>query len=256
MAAAGFKEIALTGVHLGSYGRDLQPPSSLIEMLCALDDWSAKADPLRAEAVAERSDLLFRISSLEPMDCSRAVVDLVASSDRFAPHFHLPLQHASNRVLAAMRRPYTIEYYASLVDDIRARIPGASIGSDVIVGFPGETDEDVDRLADYLERSPLTHLHVFPYSDRPGTPASAMTAKVSGLVVRERGRRIREIGRVLSERFRDSQVGTTHRALTLESGSLAVTTNYLKVRIPPGRARNEWVRVRLTSHNDGELLCG
>ena len=190
------------------------------------------------------------------MDCSRAIVDLVATSDRFAPHFHLPLQHASNRVLAAMRRPYTIEYYSALVDEIRARVAGASIGSDIIVGFPGETDEDFERLVDYLERSPLTHIHVFPYSDRPGTRASAMTGKVSGLVIRERGRRVRDIGRVLADRFRASQVGTTHLALTLEDGSHAVTGNYLKVRIPPGRERNEWVRVRLTSDDDGELLGG
>ena len=238
--AAGFKEIALTGVHLGSYGRDLRPACSLIDLLRTLDF----------------SNILFRISSLEPMDCSREVVDLVASSDRFAPHFHLPLQHASNRVLSAMRRPYTIDYYASLVDDIRARIPTASIGSDLIVGFPGETEDDFEQLVDYLERSPLTHVHVFPYSDRPGTPASAMTDKVNGVVVRERGRRIRAIGQRLIQRFRDSLVGTTHRALTLEDGTLAVTGNYVKVRIPPGRARNEWVRVRLTSQDDGELLSG
>jgi threonylcarbamoyladenosine tRNA methylthiotransferase MtaB len=249
VALAGFKEIALTGVHLGSYGRDLQPASSLIELLRALDAGSVRLQ-------TEGRGLLFRISSLEPMDCSRAIVDLVATSDRFAPHFHLPLQHASNRVLASMRRPYTIEYYSALVDEIRARVAGASIGSDIIVGFPGETDEDFELLVDYLERSPLTHIHVFPYSDRPGTRASAMTGKVSGLVVRERGRRVRDIGRVLADRFRASQVGTTHRALTLEDGSHAVTGNYLKVRIPPGRERNEWVRVRLTSHDDGELLRG
>jgi threonylcarbamoyladenosine tRNA methylthiotransferase MtaB len=246
VTAAGFKEIALTGVHLGSYGRDLQPHSSLIELLVDLER-SAKAS-------AER--LLFRISSLEPMDCSREIVDLVAGSDRFAPHFHLPLQHASDRVLAAMRRPYTIDYYASLVDDIRARIPNASIGSDIIVGFPGETDEDFEQLAAYLERSPLTHIHAFPYSDRPGTAATAMTGKVNGVVVRERGQRIRDIGRALTARFRDSQVGTTHRALTLEDGTLVVTGNYLKVRIPAGRSRNEWVQVTLTSHDDGELLGG
>src|SRR4029079_4444257 len=127
-------------------------------------------------------------SSLEPMDCSREIVDLVARSDSFAPHFHLPLQHASDRVLAGMRRPYTVDYYASLVDDIRARVPQASIGSDIIVGFPGETDEDFDQLTAYLERSPLTHIHAFPYSDRPGTAATAMTGKVNGVVVRERGR--------------------------------------------------------------------
>jgi threonylcarbamoyladenosine tRNA methylthiotransferase MtaB len=255
VTAAGFKEIALTGVHLGSYGRDLKPRSSLIDLLRALDDEVLGSGSVLLQPDRDPS-ILFRISSLEPMDCSREVVDLVAASDRFAPHFHLPLQHASNRVLAAMRRPYTIEYYATLVDDIRARIPNASIGSDIIVGFPGETDDDFEQLARYLERSPVTHIHVFPYSDRPGTAASAMTHKVNGVVVRERGRRIREIGRVLSERFRDSQVGTTHRALTLDDGTLAVTGNYVKVRIPPGQARNEWVRVRLTSQDHGELLGG
>jgi threonylcarbamoyladenosine tRNA methylthiotransferase MtaB len=246
VTAAGFKEIALTGVHLGSYGRDLEPRSSLTDLLHSLDRG--------AKALAERSDVLFRISSLEPMDCSREIVDLVASSPRFAPHFHLPLQHASDRVLAAMRRPYTIEYYAALVDDIRARIPNASIGSDIIVGFPGETDDDFDQLAAYLERSPLTHIHVFPYSDRPGTPASAMAGKPDGVVVRERGRRIREIGRVLTAQFRDSQVGTTHRALTIEDGTLAVTGNYLKVAIPPGRTRNEWVFLRV--YRAGDQLAG
>jgi threonylcarbamoyladenosine tRNA methylthiotransferase MtaB len=251
VAAAGFKEIALTGVHLGSYGRDLTPHWSLIDLLRAID---RSTDPSTASTVADGT--LFRISSLEPMDCTREIVDLIVGSDRFAPHFHLPLQHASNRILAAMRRPYTVEYYASLVDDIRARIPHASIGSDVIVGFPGETEDDFERLATYLEQSPLTHLHVFPYSDRPGTPASQMGSRVSGAEIRDRGRRVRAIGQRLATRFRDSQVGTSHRALTLEDGRVAVTGNYLKLRIPPGRPRNTWVRVRMTSHHDGELLAG
>ena len=241
---AGFKEIALTGVHLGSYGRDLASPSSLAALLRALDDCAAAAD------------VLFRISSLEPMDCRPEIVDLVAASPRFAPHFHLPLQHASDRILAAMRRPYTVDRYANLVDSIRARIPGASIGSDVIVGFPSEADADFEALAGYLASSPLTHVHVFPYSDRPGTPASAMPGKVPGGVVRERARRIRDTSQQLSARFLASQVGTAHRALTLEDGTLAVTGNYLKVRIPPGRARNEWVRVRVASEHHGELLGG
>jgi len=232
---AGFKEIALTGVHLGSYGRDLPQPASLVGLLRALD----------RSADARRGTVLFRISSLEPMDCTREVIDLVAASERFAPHFHLPLQHASNHILAAMRRPYAIEYYAALVDDIRARIPNASIGSDIIVGFPGETDGDFEQLASYLERSPLTHLHVFPYSDRPGTTAAAMPGKVHGAVIRDRARRIRDIGAVLTTRFRHAQLGTVHRALTLDDGSIAVTGNYLKSQIPPGRSRNEWVRVRI-----------
>ncbi len=189
VAASGFKEIALTGVHLGSYGRDLTPATSLIELLRALDDVGRSAT-----LSGSRSQVLFRISSLEPMDCTREIVDLVAGSPSFAPHFHLPLQHASNRVLSAMRRPYTLEYYSALVDDIRARLPQASIGSDIIVGFPGETDDDVEQLLSYLETSPLTHLHVFPYSDRPGTAASLMNGKVQGAAIRERGRKVREIG--------------------------------------------------------------
>jgi threonylcarbamoyladenosine tRNA methylthiotransferase MtaB len=239
---AGFKEIALTGVHLGSYGRDLAPQASLIELLTAI------ASRYR------RSATLFRVSSLEPMDCTPGIVRAIAEHDCFAPHFHLPLQHASNAVLAAMRRPYTIEQYSSLVDDIRSRLPHAAIGSDVIVGFPGETDEHFDALASYLEGSPLTHVHVFPYSDRPGTAASTMSGRPHGSVVRERAARIRAISAGLAARFRTSQHGVEHRALTLEDGSLAVTANYLKLRIPPGRRRNEWIRVRVADDHTADVL--
>jgi threonylcarbamoyladenosine tRNA methylthiotransferase MtaB len=241
VTGAGFKEVVLTGVHLGSYGRDLAPPSCLTALLRRLGDQTTAAR--------------FRISSLEPMDCTREIVDLVAGSDLFAPHFHLPLQHASLRILAAMRRPYSIAQFDALARDIRRRLPHASIGSDLIVGFPGETETDFDELVSYLDGSPLTHLHVFPYSDRPGTAASTMGHKVPGALIRDRAGRVREIGHRLTTRFRDSQVGTSHRALTLEDGTLALTGNYLKVRIPPGRPRNEWVRVRLTSHQHAEI-CG
>lgn len=271
VVAAGFKEIVLTGVHLGSYGRDLTPPISLADLLARLAGHASVTAPgvppplapARGRGPAARPSgpslgpqAIFRVSSLEPMDCTPDVVNLVATNSCFAAHFHLPLQHASNRVLAAMRRPYPIERYAALVDDIRARIPGAAIGSDVIVGFPGETDEEFERLATYLGSSPLTHVHVFPYSDRPGTAASGLAGAVPGTVIRERARRIREISARLTAGFRDREVGTVHRALTLEDGSLAVTGNYLKLRIPVGRPRNEWVRVRVASHHEGELLGG
>lgn len=246
VTAAGFREVVLTGVHLGSYGRDLTPTASLYGLLRALAAFSSVRD--RAARV------LFRISSLEPMDCSREVVALVAEHRCFASHFHLPLQHASNRVLDAMRRPYTVEQYAELVDGIRARVPDASIGSDIIVGFPGETDEDFRQLAFYLEGSPLTHVHVFPYSDRSGTTASAMTGKVPGTTIRERARRLRGISEQLAARFRASQIGTVQQGLTLEDGSLVVTSNYLKVRIASGRARNEWVNVRIATAEEGVLL--
>jgi threonylcarbamoyladenosine tRNA methylthiotransferase MtaB len=240
--AAGFKEVALTGVHLGSYGRDLAPARSLENLM---------------DTLAERFlSVLFRISSLEPMDCSERLVECVATKACFAPHFHLPLQHASDRLLASMSRPYTIDHYSDLVSGIRRRLPDAAIGSDVIVGFPGESDSDFRELVAYLERSPLTHLHVFPYSDRPGTAASVMTGKVHGSVVRERAQMIRSISANLAMRFKDSQVGRSHRALTLDDGSAVVTGNYLKLRIPPGHGRNEWVNVRVASHLDGELLSG
>jgi threonylcarbamoyladenosine tRNA methylthiotransferase MtaB len=242
IADAGFKEIALTGVHLGSYGRDLSPHSSLLELLAAL--------------AAMDKDVLFRISSLEPMDCSRHIVDLVASSGSFAPHFHLPLQHASGRMLSAMSRPYTIGYYADLVEHVRRRLPAASIGSDVIVGFPGEADGDFEELVTYLESSPLTHLHVFPYSDRPGTRAAAMSGAVPGPIIRQRSAAIRAISQRLTARFNQAQIGTIRPGLTLEDGSLVVTDNYMKLRVGPGRSRNEWVRVRVVSDHDGELLAG
>ena len=241
ISAAGFKEIVLTGVHLGSYGRDLSPASSLVALLGALDGDSARG-------------VQFRISSLEPMDCSREIVELVADGC-FAPHFHLPLQHASDGMLATMCRPYTIAYYEALVDFIRGRIPHASIGSDVIVGFPGETDGDFARLLAYLECSPLTHVHVFPYSDRPGTAATSMSGKVPGAVVRERGRRVREVAARLAERFRQSQIGSVRPGLTLDDGSSVVTDNYLKLRIPAGRPRNERVRVLIRSPHEGELVA-
>jgi threonylcarbamoyladenosine tRNA methylthiotransferase MtaB len=229
VAAAGFKEVTVAGVHLGSYGRDLTPPSSLLALLRALD--------------AMEGDVTFRISSLEPMDCTPEIVDLMSGSGRFLPHFHLPLQHASDRILAAMRRPYTLDAYRGLVDGVAARLPHASIGSDMIAGFPGETDADFAANLAYLPSSPLTHLHVFPYSDRPGTYASSMRDKVHGSVIRDRGAALRGIGADLAARFHASQVGTLRPGLTLEDGTLVVTDNYLKVRIEPGLPRNVRVRV-------------
>ena len=243
IVAEGFKEASLTGVHIGSYGRDLSPRTSLLELLRVLD--------------AHPSDLMFRISSLEPMDCSEAIVDLVASSGRFAPHFHLPLQNASDRMLQAMRRPYSLSYYRRLVDTIRGRIAHAGIGSDLVVGFPGETADDFEENLEYLSASPLTYLHVFPYSDRPGTKASGLVGKVDGKSVRERARAIRATGSELAARFRLSQLGAVRPALTIDGGRVAVTDNYLKVQIPASQPENQRVRVRMTSATEpptGELV--
>jgi threonylcarbamoyladenosine tRNA methylthiotransferase MtaB len=241
IADSGFKEISLAGVHLGSYGRDLLPRTTLFDLLRALDRLAV--------------DVTFRVSSLEPMDCTPEIVDLIASTaGRFAPHFHLPLQHASDRMLALMRRPYTLAYYRQLVETIVDRLPHASIGSDMIVGFPGETEQDFDANLAYVPTSPLSHLHVFPYSDRPGTAASVMADKVPGPIVRERGAALRAIGSDLSRRFRRAQVGSVRPGLTLEDGTLVVTDNFLKLRIPNGHARNERVWVRLQGDERGVAI--
>ena len=229
--ASGYREIAIAGVHLGSYGRDLADDTSLTTLVRVLAEWDA--------------DVLFRISSLEPMDCTPEIVDLVASSPRLAPHFHLPLQHGSNEVLRAMRRPYSAAAYVTLVSSIRSRIPHAAIGSDLIVGFPGESSAHFSETETVLRDLPLTHLHVFPYSDRPGTDASLLGGRVDGGVIRDRGRRIREMGHEMATRFRQSQRGATRRALTVDDGRSAVTDNYLKVKLEQRHARNEWIDVRV-----------
>ena len=225
----------LTGVHLGSWGRDLRSPRSLIDLLQALDREAASLD------------VTFRLSSLEPMDCGDEIVDLVAASPRFAPHLHLPLQHASDRILAAMRRPYTADRYRETVLRVRDRMPDAAIGTDLMVGFPGETARDFDVQRQAVDELPLTHVHVFPYSDRPGTAAARMDERVPGAEIRRRAEELRAIGREKTARFYERMVGRDLSALTIQDGSLALTDNYLKLPIPPGLARNERIRVRPTS---------
>jgi threonylcarbamoyladenosine tRNA methylthiotransferase MtaB len=238
--SSGFLEVTLTGVHLGAYGRGLDPPASLAELLDAVVDGTER--------------ILIRLGSLEPMDVPGALVELCAATGRLAPAFHLPLQHASDAVLRRMRRPYVLDAYRRIVDPLRECLPAAAIGSDVIVGFPGESDRDFDALCQYLESSPLTALHVFPYSDRPGTEASQLSGKVPGPVVRERGRLVREIGQRLSGRFRGSQIGAVRAALTIDDGSVVVTDNGLKLRLRAPRSRNERLFVRVGEDNIAEAV--
>lgn len=229
---AGYREINLTGVHLGAWGRDLSPRLALADLLTGL--------------AGVPGSFRLRVSSLEPMDCTPAVLEIItARPDRFAPHLHLPLQHADDAVLARMGRPYTQAQYAALVDHVRHRLPHAAIGSDVIVGFPGETDDAFERLATYLEGAPLTHLHVFPYSDRPDTVAATLPGKVHGAIVRARAQRVRDISQRLAARFRAAQAGTTRPALTLADGRVAMTDNYIRVPLPEGHTRNVWVDVQI-----------
>ena len=229
--AAGYREIAITGVHLGSYGRDLGKGATLTDLVRTLAEWDA--------------DVLFRLSSLEPMDCTESIVDLVASSSRLAPHFHLPLQHGCDEVLKAMRRPYTVGFYRDLIARIKRDLPHAAVGSDIIVGFPGETERQYAEMWSVLNELPLSHLHVFPYSDRPGTAAAKMLPKVDGRTIRERGQSVRQLGARMVATFRRAQEGSVRRALTVDDGWSAVTDNYVKVNLPEQHERNEWVQVTL-----------
>ena len=230
---AGYREIAITGVHLGSYGRDIGDGTDLTRLISALSQWP--------------DDVLFRISSLEPMDCTPTIIDIAAQSPRIAPHFHLPLQHGSDVMLRAMRRPYSAANFRRVVETIHAQLPNAAIGTDVIVGFPGETDTDFAATVGVLESLPLAYAHVFPYSDRPGTAASALASKVDGSVIRERARVVRDIGARKSEEFRRNQVGRAMKALTVDDGASVVTGNYLKVRISNPQPRNSWVAVTIVN---------
>jgi threonylcarbamoyladenosine tRNA methylthiotransferase MtaB len=228
---AGYREIAITGVHLGSYGGDLGDGTDLTRLVSVLSEWP--------------DDVLFRISSLEPMDCTPTIIDVAAHSPRIAPHFHLPLQHGSDMVLRAMRRPYTPADFRRVVESICAQVPHVAIGTDVIVGFPGESDAHFAATASLLESLPITYAHVFPYSDRPGTAAAALRSKVDGTVIRDRARVLRDIAAGKSRAFRRDQVGRAMKALTVDDGASVVTGNYLKVRISRPQPRNSWVTVRI-----------
>lgn len=249
LAAEGYQEVVLSGVDLGAWGQDLPGRPELPELTRRL--------------LEETSVPLFRFSSLEPMDLTDEFIELLASTGRIARHLHAPLQSGSDRILRRMHRWYTRAQYAERIEAVTARWPGAAIGADVIVGFPGETDEDFEQTAELVERLPFTYLHVFSYSDRPGTKASALDGKVPPPVVRERSRRLRGMAARKGEQFRARQLGRTLRVLTLthrsdEGRREALSENYLQVlvrgpgdKIEPNRLLN----VRVEGQREGNLLA-
>ena len=234
---AGAKEVVLSGINLGSYGRDLTPRVELVKTVRRILD--------------ETTLQQLRFSSIEPQDVTEEFIELVASSERVAQHFHVPLQSGSDRILRAMHRWYRSEHYAERIQRIRRDSPSAAIGADVIVGFPGETDEEFQTTVDFIERLPLTYLHVFSFSVRPGTAAAAFSERqhIAPGVIRERARFLRTLGEKKASAFRAAQSGRTLRALTLartgEDWTEALTGNYLKVTIAGRRPPNEWCDARL-----------
>jgi threonylcarbamoyladenosine tRNA methylthiotransferase MtaB len=237
LVSAGAKEVVLSGINLGSYGRDLTPRAELVDT----------ARRILSETALEQ----LRFSSIEPQDVTEEFVALVASTERIAPHFHVPLQSGSDRQLRAMHRWYRAEHYAERIRIIRRHSPDAAVGADVIVGFPGETEEEFQTTVDFIERLPLTYLHVFSFSARPGTEADKFPLElhVAPIVIRERARHLRALSQRKSEAFRAAQSGRTLCALTLartgENWTESLTGNYLKVKIAGHHPPNQWHEVRI-----------
>jgi len=234
LVEAGYREVVISGINLGRWGRDLEGSSQfsvLGSQLKPATNDQRFVDLIRA--ILERTSLeKLRISSVEPMDWSDELIGLVASSGRIAKHAHVPMQSGSDAVLRRMHRKYRPWHYREKILKIRAAMPTAAIGADVMVGFPGETEAEFGETRRMIEELPLTYLHVFTYSARPATPAAEQPGQVPVAVARERNRVLREIASQKKKAFMRSLVGTVVEAITLQSGGAefteALTENYLR----------------------------
>lgn len=227
IAAQGSREVVLTGVNIGDFGNGTEviegsrpkKEALFIDLIQALD---------LVEGIAR-----FRISSIEPNLCTNEIIDFVASSQRFAPHFHMPLQSGSNKMLRAMRRRYPRELYAERVAHIKKKMPHCCIGVDVIVGFPGESEEDFLETYHFLQSLDISYLHVFTYSQRDNTPAASMPDQVP----MEERRRRNEMLNILSDKkrllFYQQHLGQSRPVLLEKSKTKGVlsgfTDNYIKI---------------------------
>jgi len=256
LVSAGYREVVLSGINLGRWGRDLSDPR-------LATPGSRFEDLIRLILTLTLVEKL-RISSVEPMDWTDALIRLVAESARLAKHAHLPMQSGSDPVLRRMHRKYRPWHYREKVEKIRAAMPDAAIGADVMVGFPGETDAEFEQTRALIENLPFTYLHVFTFSSRPGTPAASMPNQVPVHISRERNRVLRELGAKSKLAFMRRFIGRELEAITLnttfEDGSghwtEALTDNYLKVRLPGKRDPNQWVKTVVHAVEDGTLLGG
>ena len=202
-----------------------------------------------------------RVSSVEPMDVTEDLIAIFAASERMARHFHMPLQSGSDHILAAMHRWYRAEHYARRAELASEWLPDAAIGADVIAGFPGETEEDHQASLSLIERLPLTYLHVFSFSSRPGTPAAELQNQVPDQVIARRARELRALGDKKKAAFQTAQTGRAMRVLTLNrsgqdaSGpwTRALSSNFLDVRVSSLCPANRFLDVRIDGVKDGHF---
>ncbi len=246
LAARGYREVVLTGVHLGGYGRDLDP-------VCDL--------PWLLEAISERGPALrVRISSLDPPEISQRLLDIVAADSRFCRHFHIPLQAGDDTVLDNMRRQYDTLSARRAIEMIRERIDDVCLGTDLITGFPGETEEQHENGLRFVRDLGLSYLHVFPYSQRSSTSAAKRWQPLADQVVHERAAGARALDRELRSRFLSSFVGKSGKALIetardARTGLLkGYTDNYLPIVTEgPDHLMNSLVEVRMTGVANGKV---
>ncbi len=237
--AENYCEIVLSGINLGRWGRDL--PGNM--------RFPALLRSLLSETAVRR----LRISSVEPMDWSAELLELVAGEERIAKHVHMPLQSGSDAVLKRMYRKYRTRHYASRLELARALMPDAAIGADVMTGFPGETDEEFYESVRFIEEHPFTYLHVFTYSERPGTLAAEQGAAVPMQVRHERTRTLRDVSARKNLAFRRRMVGRKLSAVTLEQRGSALTTNFLKVNLAWNREPNRILDVEIGGTSEAGL---
>lgn len=236
LAGQGIKELILTGIHLGQYGGDLSPATDLVSLLEVL--------------LPGHPGIFIRLSSLEPQEVTPALLGLFKKYPNLCPHLHIPLQAGEDSLLKKMNRTYSTEFYGRLIRTVHREIPYAAIGADLIVGFPGEDESLFQKTLDFISDLPLSYLHIFPYSRRPGTPAADFPSPVPGKIKKERLRIIRALDREKRQAFMGPCLGQVFSALVLQPGNekgwfKALTGNYLTVSIPGRFKQNERVRVRL-----------
>lgn len=249
LAEAGYCEAVLSGIHLGRYGRDLRPATDLTDLMRRLE--------------ASRPIQRIRLSSVEPNEIDEEMLDIMARSPLFCRHLHVPLQSGNDNVLKRMNRTYTAAFYARQVRRIRERLPDAAIGADVLVGFPGESENDFADTCALVNDLPLTYLHVFPFSPRPGTPAEGFAGRVQESAIRLRCRRLRRLGRQKKEQFLARWIGKEMEVL-VESGRdrdtgrrRGVSSQYAVVLLDEGGdCRNRIVRARIEGIDDRGRLLG
>ena len=250
-AASGFHEVVLTGIHLGAYGRDLDPATNLTDLM---------------KGIANRGSIdRIRISSIEPFELTEKIIQEVATSEIFCRHFHIPLQSGDDGILRKMGRPYSHQDFSSLIDTIHRLMPDAAIGVDTLVGFPGETEAAFENTYELVDKLPISYLHVFPFSERPGTPAAKLPDKLAPQVIKTRAERIRELGHekrmafyrrfegmplpVLIEGKRDSTTGLLK----------GLSSNYLPILVDGGDdLKNKIVDVKIEKRRSPVrcLPCG